>query len=167
MVSSTLHLPTLRVGGGDRGPHDSDLPARKSRKDESWALPKAPVDVSSSSEDSPAEDDKDEDEDEDDDGEANLIKSSSRKHVRPSPWVLRQWSTARRLENEEENLSLPNDVDSPSADLRLATDLGLWNKISASGQIRQWGNQSSGPAFAPPKPDPFLSASFDEVKEAI
>ena len=75
------------------------------------------------------------------------------------------WSKARRI--EEENVpSTSVDKDSPSADLRLATDLGAWNKISASSQIRRWGNQASGPAFAAPKPDPFLAASFEEVKRS-
>ena len=50
--------------------------------------------------------------------------------------------------------------------MRLETDSGAWNKISASSQIRCWGNQASGPAFASPKPDSFLFASFDEVKRS-
>ena len=71
---------TLRVGGGDRGPIDSDSPPRKRKRDESLDLPKSSIGESGSL----AEEDDNDGDDDNDDKEESLIKSSSRKHVRPS-----------------------------------------------------------------------------------
>ena len=151
-----------RARGGDQGFHDS-VATRKRKRSESWTFPKSEVDRSSSSSDDESDVKDDANYAEDDDDGDSLIRSSSKKHVRPSPWVLRQWFKARGLE-EDDLPSTSADTDAPSADLHLTSDVSVWHKISAAGNIRRWGNQVSAPAFAAPKPDPFLTSSFEAAK---
>ena len=79
-----------------------------------------------------------------------------------SAWVADQWLLKRRIKKESSTSSADNP--SPAQEVSFGTELGQWDRLTASRIRSKWANKEGAPFFASPKPDDALTSAFDHVK---